>query len=109
MLLNLTESELSWLRYAAKAYAANLPTQPPDHVLTCLAKLHGNGCTAPLEDLRRHLPPRWYVSPTGRRLKSRGADETPITPRRYEAAKTNALADAGRLILGIHDPVTKAA
>lgn len=102
----LTDDELAWLRYAALMFARDRDVKPTERVLTCLAKLNHNG-TPPLEDLRRHLPPRWYVSQTGRKLKSRDVDETPITPRRYAAAERAALADAGRRIL--HDPVTKAA
>lgn len=108
MLLNLTDDELAWLRYAALRFARDNAVNPTDRVLTCLAKLDSPAGYA-LDDIRRHLPARWYVSPTGRKLKSRDPDETPITPKRYAEAERLALTDAGRRVLeGVaHERVTK--
>jgi len=71
----------------------------PKHVLLVIAKLAPLGDWATCEELKEFLGRRWYISPTGRKLKNREDDETPITLKCYKEAEHMALLTRGARLL----------
>lgn len=67
-------------------------------LITPLQRAYGRlllGDDMTMEEIRRGLPRGWYISPTGRKLKSRPDHEVPITPKYYDNARRMALLARG--------------
>lgn len=67
-------------------------------LITPLQRAYGRlllGDDMTMEEVRRELPRGWYISPTGRKLKSRCDHEVPITPKQYEIARRKAILARG--------------
>jgi hypothetical protein len=82
------------IEHEFRANGRGLPLPAREALQAAYGRL-ANGDQLTLAESVAAFGPRWYVSPTGRALKSREPDETPITPRRYEEAQTAAIRARG--------------